>query len=446
MKKLHETGLARAIRASGRVWIFGAALMAAGVAHAAPVQIQVWHTLTDANKAEFEKLVKQYNKEQSGIEVQLRDFASAQALQQAATSAIAAKKAPNLVQLQDNHSPEVVAEHKAIKPLYELLAKYPIKDIDWFLPSTTSFTRDNRGRLLAFPYMAEIPVMFYNLALYKKAGLNPAEPARTWNDLQAQLLKLRDGAEVDCPYASGDQVEVHLENLAPVNNQLYTSNGNGVEATKGKPLPAALQFDSLYMRHVSLMASWKRSLLFTEHSDDDKPDESFAKGQCGVLTAGSGALGRLLNAKSLSFGVAPLPYYDQVTKQSGRPFVSGSALWVMEGHPATEDKATSEFLAWLAKPVVAAEWHQHTGYLPLTEAAFRASDVSFYNRVPGAQQIVANMRNQPPVNSRGFRVANYERIEPILSRELTDAIDGKTPPVAALNNAAAQARTIVQQR
>jgi multiple sugar transport system substrate-binding protein len=446
MKKLHETGVARAIRAGGRVWIFGAALMAAGVAHAAPVQIQVWHTLTDANKAEFEKLVKQYNKEQSGVEVQLRDFATQQALQQAATSAVAAKKAPNLVQLQDNHSPEVVAEHKAIKPLYELLAKYPIKDLNWFLPSTTSFTRDSRGRLLAFPYMAEVPVMFYNVTLYKKAGLNPDEPARTWSDLQGQLLKLRDAADVECPYASGDQVEVHLENLAPVNNQLYTSNGNGVEAVKGKPLPAALQFDSLYMRHVSLMASWKRSLLFTQHSDDDKPDESFAKGQCGVLTAGSGALGRLLAAKSLSFGVAPLPYYEQVTKKSGKPFVSGSALWVMEGHPATEDKATSEFLAWLAKPVVAAEWHQHTGYLPLTEAAFRASDVSFYNRVPGAQQLVDSMRSQPSPNSRGFRVANYDRIEPILSRELTDAIDGKTPPVAALNSAAAQARTIVQQR
>jgi multiple sugar transport system substrate-binding protein len=446
MKKLHQTGLARAIHAHGRVWIFGAALMAAGVAHAAPVQIQVWHTLSDANKTEFEKLVKQYNKDQNDVEVQVRDFSSAQALQQAAASAVSAKKAPNLIQLQDNHSPEVVAEYKAIKPLYELLAKYPIKDLNWFLPATTSFTRDSRGRLLAFPYMAEVPVMFYNVALYKKAGLNPAAPARTWAQLQEQLLKLRDTAEVDCPYASADQVEVHLENLAPINNQLYTSNGNGIEATRGKPVPSALQFDSLYMRHVSLMASWKRSQLLTEHTDDDKPEEMFAKGQCGVLTASSSALGRLQNAKSLSFGVAPLPFYDQATKQAGRPFVSGSALWAMEGRPAVEDKATVEFLAWLSKPVVAAEWHQHTGYLPLTEAAFRASDVSFYNRIPGAQDVVASMRIQPAVTGRGFRVTNYQRIEPILSRELTDAIDGKTPPMAALNNAAAEARSIVQQR
>jgi multiple sugar transport system substrate-binding protein len=448
MKKLQESGIARVMRSSGRAWVFGAAMLVAGAAHAAPVQIEVWHTLTDANKAEFEKLIKQYNKEQGDVEVKLRDFSTPAGLQKEAIASVAAKKAPNLLQLEDNHSPEVVAEYKAVKPLYELLAKYPIKDLEWFLPATSSFTRDSKGRLLAFPFMAEIPVMFYNVNAYKKAGLNPAAPARTWMDLQAELLKLRDTADMDCPYASSDQVEVHLESLAPVNNQLYAANGNGIDAPKTKSkvkTPETLQFDMLYMRHVSLMASWKRSLLFTQHSNDDKADELFAKGQCGVLTSGSGALGRFLNTKSLSFGIAPLPYYPQATKEAGRPFVSGAALWALEGHPAAEDKATASFLAWLSKPVIAAEWHQHTGYLPLTEAAFRASDVSFYNRVPGAQQVVANMRSASP-NSRGFRMAHYERIEPILSQQLDDAIDGKTPPVAALTNAAAQAKSIAEQR
>ena len=61
------------------------------------------------------------------VKVTLRAFASQAQLQQEATAAVKAKKAPNLVQLNDNHSPEVVAEHKAILPMYELLAKYPIK-------------------------------------------------------------------------------------------------------------------------------------------------------------------------------------------------------------------------------------------------------------------------------------------------------------------------------
>ncbi len=446
MKNLQLAGVARAMFASRRAWLFGAAMAMAGAANAAAVEIQVWHTLTDANKAEFEKLAKQYNKEQDEVRVTLRGFASSSALEQEAVTAVKAKKGPNLLQLTDNHSPEVVAQHKAVLPLYELLAKYPIKDLNWFVPSTSSFTRDSKGRLLAFPWMAEVPVMFYNTAAYKKAGLDPNKPARTWTGLQAELLKLRDVADIDCPYASSDQVTVHLENLAPINNQQFTSNNNGLDAVTKKSAAPAMQFDTLYMRHISLMVSWKRSLLFMAHSGDNASDKLFAKGECAVLTANTGAFGQFLNTKSLSFGVAPLPYYEQATKDGGKPFVSGSALWALEGHPQAEEKATAQFLAWLSKPVIAAEWHQRTGYLPLTEAAFRASDVSFYNRIPGVQALIASMRANPTANSRGFRMANYTRIEPVLNQQLNDAFEGKVPPVAALNNAATQARSIAAQR
>jgi multiple sugar transport system substrate-binding protein len=443
MKKFQLAGSARAMRIAGCASVFGLTMLGASMAHAAPVDVQVWYTLDDSNKAEFEKLVKQYNKEQSDVNVKVRSFVTEDALVKEAKAAVAAKKAPSLVQLDDDHSPEAVADRKAILPLYELLAKYPIKDLDWFLPATTSFVRDGKGRLLAFPFMAEVPVMFYNTTYYKKAGLNPDAPARTWQELQGQLLALRDKAEIDCPYATSDQVSVHLENLAPVNNQLYTSNNNGLDAGKVAP---TLLFDTLYMRHISLMVSWKRSALFTQHTAGSEADSAFAKGTCAVLTTGSGALGSFLNAKGLSFGVAPLPYYEQATKSSGRPFVSGSAFWAIDGRPKDEEKATANFLAWLSKPVTAALWHQHTGFLPLTEAAYRAADVSFYSKMPGAQRLVTALRDKPAAGSRGFRMANYDRIEPVLNSELDEAFDAKTPPVAALNKASTAAHSIASQR
>lgn len=56
------------------------------------------------------------------------------------------------------------------------------------------------------------------------------------------------------------------------------------------------------------------------------------------------------------------------------------------------------------------------------------------------------MSARPVANSRGFRMANYDRIEPIFNQQLNDALEGKTPPVSALNNAANQARAIATQR
>ncbi len=418
-------GLALSLRAAGHALIL--AFGAAGASAYAATDIQVWHTLTGPNKAEFEKIVKQFNRDQKDVRVLVKGFDTQAALRDEARKAKAAKNSPHLVQIEDNHSPDVIAEHEDILPMHRLLADYPIRDLAWFLPQTSNFVRDSRGRLLAFPFMAEVPVMFYNLDAYKKAGLDARTPARTWNDLQAELLALR-ASGVTCPYGSSDAVNVHLENLAPMNGRDLTTADNGLG--KGRP---KFKFDSLYMRHISLMVSWKRSMLFTHHPDDRTPDALFAKGTCAVLTSGTGALGQLQAAKGLSFGVAPLPYYAQVAKQPGRPFVSGSALWAVSGHPRSDDKASAAFLAFLATPVVAAQWHQHTGYLPLTEAAFRASDVSFYNKIPGAQQLIEAMRTTPTPSSRGFRLANYPQVEAVMNTELQGALAGDTPPVRALN-------------
>ena len=421
-------------RVSACLGTFATALVLAAPASAA-TDIEVWHVLQGAHKAEFEKLVKQFNHEQSDVSVSLKSFDTQEDLR---ASGDKAKTRPNLVQLADNHSPEVVADNKQILPMYQLLASYPIKDLAWFLPQTTSFVRDGKERLLAFPFMAEVPVMFYNLDAYKKAGLDGTKPSRTWGDLQGDLIKLR-AAGLRCPYGTSQQVMVHLENLAPINRKSYASASNGLAA--GKP---DFQFDSLFMRHLSLMVSWKRSLLFTQHTDGNEASAMFAKGECGIVTAGSGALGDMLANKKLKFGVAPLPYYDQVAKEAGSPFVSGSALWAVAGHSKAEDKATAAFLAFLSKPVVAAQWHQATGFLPLTQSAFKASDVSFYDRIPGAQQLIASMRNTPQTTSRGFRLAHYSSVEPLLSQGFDDAMSGQKPPVQVLNEVKARSSQLMR--
>jgi len=419
------------------------ALLGAGLVYSAAsvaaTEIEVWHTLNPVNRVEFEKIVKQFNSEQSEVKVDLKAFPDQASLQGPEAKAAAAKRKPDLVQIDDNKSPEVIANLKEITPLYELIKRYPIADINSILPQTSGFIRDSKNRLLAFPFMAEIPVMFYNTDGYKKSGLDPLKPAATWMDLQAHLLALRDKGDYDCPYATSQQVTVHLENLAPINNSLFATPNNGLDGAKG----VILNFDSLYMRHMALMVSWKRSLLFTVNANTNKPDNLFAEGKCAVLTTGSGSLGQFAATKDLKFGVAPMPYYDQVTTKPGVPFVSGSALWLTSDQPAEQNKATAAFLAYLAKPVVAAAWHQRTGFMPLTDAAARAADVTFYASIPGLNRIVENMRQASGKQNRGFRLAGYSRIEPMLSGEFDAAISGQVLPVKALNTAIDDAKAVM---
>ena len=422
----------------------GSSCLISGAAYANPLEIQVWHTLSSVNKSEFEKIAKQFNNEQTDVKVVLKDFDHQAALRAQATTAMVSPGAgkPNLVQIEDNRSPELIAQNKHIVPLYDLLKLYPIADLTWFLTQTTGFMRDASGRLMAFPFMAEIPVMLYNLDGYKKAGLDPQKPAKTWPELQNHLLALRDKASYDCPLGISQQVSTHLENLAPINNTVFVTPANGLEASKQPPeLNLA---DPVFMRHMSIMVSWKRSDLLTQHSNGTEADTMFAKNKCAVVTTTSSALGQMLDASGLNFGMAPMPFYDQVSPKAGAPFVSGGALWAVSGHTKEANKATMAFLAYLSKPVIAANWHQRTGYLPLTDAAFRAADVSLYDKVPGVRLLVDSMRQVTEKTSRGFRVRNYPSIEPILSRQFDAALSGNTPPVAALTVALDESRPLMQ--
>ncbi len=422
-------------RLSAYMAVVGTTTFLALPAVAQKTEIEVWHSLSGQHETVFNDLIGRFNRESQTSSVRVRDFSDQQKLQTAAREAVAGKREkPDLVQLRDNHDPQVLAQHKDVMPLYQLLSKHPISDASWFLNTTTAFVRDSKNRLLAFPMMAEVPVMFYNIDLFQNAGLDVKQPADSWQDLQAQLLTLRNEGRSNCPYVSSDQVNVHLENLAPLNRRLFVTPDNGLKSTRN----LSLNFDTLYIRHMSLMVSWRKTELFTSSTEGDEAELAFARGECAVLTAGSGALATITKGNA-SFGVAPLPYYPQVSKKRGSPFVTGDALWAVAGQSAARNKGTAELLAFFSKPVIAAEWHQKTGFMPLTDAALRAAGVSFYDRIPGARSIVEQMRDVDGVNTTGFRVPNYAKVKPILNQALNQAYGDKTSPMNALLEAKAAA-------
>ena len=406
----------------------GTSVLLMSPAFAQKTEIEVWHSLSGPHESVFENLIDRFNSDSQTVTVRVRDFSDQAALQQAGRDAVAGNRAkPDLVQLRDNHDPQVLAQHKDVLPLYQLLAKHPIADAAWFLDSTTAFVRDGRNRLLAFPMMAEVPVMFYNIDNYRAAGLDANKPAQSWKELQAHLLTLRNQGRSGCPYASADQVNVHLENLAPLNRELFVKPDNGLKTSRN----LSLNFNTLYVRHLSLMVSWKKTDLFTSSTRADRAELAFANGDCSVLTAGSGALATI-NEGNQSFGVAPLPYYPEVAKKRGAPFITGDALWVVAGQSAARNKATAELLGFFSKPVIAAEWHQKTGFMPLTDAAFRAADVSFYDSIPGARSIVEQMQNVSKDSSAGFRVPNYTAVKSILDDALDEAYAQDVSAMSAL--------------
>ena len=65
-----------------------------------------------------------------------------------------------------------------------------------------------------------------------------------------------------------------------------------------------------------------------------------------------------------------LPYWPDVKGAPLNTIIGGASLWVMAGHSADDYKGVAAFFNYISSPEVKADWHQFTGYLPITMAAY----------------------------------------------------------------------------
>src|SRR5438128_7846214 len=112
----------------------------------------------------------------------------------------------------------------------------------------------------------------------------------------------------------------------------------------------------------------------------------------GALTAGA----------KFPFDVTELPYYPDVGGAPQNSIIGGASLWVMGGKKPEQYKGVAKFFAYLSRTDVQQAWHQATGYLPITKAAYEATKKSgFYDKNPGTEMAIIQLTARPPTeNSR----------------------------------------------
>ena len=94
-----------------------------------------------------------------------------------------------------------------------------------------------------------------------------------------------------------------------------------------------------------------------------------------------------------------------------------------------------------------AEWHQRTGYVPVTRAAYELSAKSgFYRDNPGHEIAIKQLLlNTPTRESRGIRLGRMQEIRLILEQELESVWDGSVAPKLALDRAAERGDVLLRQ-
>jgi sn-glycerol 3-phosphate transport system substrate-binding protein len=94
---------------------------------------------------------------------------------------------------------------------------------------------------------------------------------------------------------------------------------------------------------------------------------------------------------------------------------------------------------------VQAEWHQSTGYVPLTTAAYEMTRLQgFYASHPVHEIAVRQLvLRDPAQESRGIRLGEFARIRGIIDEELESVWGGQKTPMDALNNAVKRGNVVL---
>ena len=161
----------------------------------------------------------------------------------------------------------------------------------------------------------------------------------------------------------------------------------------------------------------------------------------------AGYAGISANVTDFEFGIGMLPYWPDVEGAPQNSIIGGASLWVLQGHEAESYEGVAQFFSYLSSPEVQAWYHQETGYLPITTAAYELTqEQGFYEKFPGADISVRQINLNPPTeNSKGLRFGNFVQIRDIIAEELERVWAGDASAQEALDAAAERGNELLRQ-
>src|SRR5690606_17280816 len=126
----------------------------------------------------------------------------------------------------------------------------------------------------------------------------------------------------------------------------------------------------LFVRHMTFLADMSKEGTFTYGGRGDASGALFTSGKCGMFTGSSGNRANIIKTGKFEFGTSSLPYYDDVKGAPQDSIIGGASLGVFAKKSPEVYQGVTKFFKFLSGPEKAAEWHQGTGYVPVTKAGF----------------------------------------------------------------------------
>jgi sn-glycerol 3-phosphate transport system substrate-binding protein len=417
-------------------------LLCSASAHA-QTEIHWWHSMGGALGERLAELAGKFNASQKDYKVVTVFKGTYPESMTAAIAAFRAGNAPHLLQVFEVGTATMMAAKGAIVPVAKVMAdaKEPF-DPKAYLPTVAGYYTDTKGNMLSFPFNSSTIMFYVNKDAFKRAGLDPNKPPRTWKEVRAAGDKLKAAGQ-GCVYTTSWPSWMHIENFSAWHNVPIGTKENGMGGFD-------TQFvinSPLHVRHLSMLGEMAKQGQFTYAGRTNQGDAKFTSGECAMYTGSTGAQATIRKGAKFDWSINFIPYHDDVKGAPQNSIIGGASLWVMGGKKPEEYRGVAKFFAYLSRPEVQMEWHTATGYVPITQAAYEMTRKSgFYQKDPGAELAVKQLTNKAPTaNSKGLRFGNFVQGREVIEEEMEAVFAGRKDAKAALDDAVRRGNDILRK-
>ncbi|WP_447555002.1 sn-glycerol-3-phosphate ABC transporter substrate-binding protein UgpB [Vreelandella sp. EE22] len=424
----------------------GIAAATLSVSAQAATEITWWHSMGGELGERLSALAEDFNASQDEYRVNPSYRGEYEETMVNTIAAFRAGQQPHIVQIYEVGTGTMMAARGAIYPVFELMEEHGSDfDPDDYLPVVTGYYTDTDGNMLSMPFNSSTPILYYNKDAFEAAGLDPETPPTTWQEMGEMGQQIVDEGAASCGFTMAYAANwVGLENFSALHDLPIGTQENGFGG-----LETEFTFNGEEQaRFWDQIKEWSDSGVYSYGGPANGPDAApaFYSGDCAMYMNSSASRADVLANSDFEVGFGMLPYYDDVDGAPQNSIIGGATLWVLSGHEDDEYTGVAEFLEYLSLPEVQAEWHQGTGYLPITTAAFELTQQhGYYDENPGADIAIEQINlNEPTENSKGLRFGNYTQVRMVLDEEFQAVLAGNKSGQEALDDAVERGNQILR--
>ncbi len=397
----------------------------------AQTEVQWWHSMTAVNGEWVNDLAKDFNASQKEYKIVPTFKGTYDESMTAAVAAFRAGNAPHILQVFEVGTATMMASKGAIVPVAQVMKDAGEKfDPTAYVSAVAGYYTAPNGQMLSFPFNSSTTIFYVNKDAFKAAGIDTVKLPSTWPEVALAAAKLKASGH-KCPFTTAWQGWTQLESFSAWHNVEFATKNNGLSG-----LDARMKVNSpLHVRHIENLANMSKQGLFIYKGRGNVPEASFISGECAMITTSAGFYGNVAKNAKFAYALGTMPFYPDVAGAPQNTVIGGASLWVMAGKKPAEYKGVAKFFSYLSSPEVQSASHKRTGYLPITNAAYKLTEASgFYKEKPGTDIAVSQMIRKVTDKSRGIRLGNYVQIRAVEDEELEQVWNGKKTAKEALDD------------